>query len=269
MRKTVFIFFLILTVLIVPSCGNGRVDGDDSILSSKIIEQTAVHSTDNPVTTASTVPEITQVQSVPASTKASFDNISELLLNEFENGNIYQDGTLYDLDLDGIPELIIIEEGMVLYFCDVYKLTSKGKTILGHIILNDGNEYGESLILDLYYDTKDSIHFYCSYPIDFVKNQDGFYEGSYGTITAELFKYIVSNENIISSSLLRQDWDYEYDDDITDKAEQFYNECSKILLKYEKMKTISLSPMWTYEDIRSGAYEQIIRDYFKDNGIAE
>lgn len=189
--------------------------------------------------------------------KASISSLYEsetanYIIKEIEKLPDFQIGMLYDFDLDAIPEVVIFADSMIDFHCEIYKLGNEGFVFYGEIIVDDNYPIEDTAYLELYKDESKNEYFYCSNPIDFIKNNTD--ESGYGVYCGTLYKYIFDNFSIESSIALSYQEDYS--DDL--KLQNYIQDCEDYLKQYKKIKRIPVVPLWDYEDIKNGTFKDII-----------
>jgi len=178
------------------------------------------------------------------------------------------EGMLYDFDFDGIPELIQYE-----VFIDgdsplVYKYVDNEWQFYGKMYADF--EIDAQLCFDK---TNKKNYYFFHYYSHGIKDTDETNEPVFttnGYFTRHSFEDEQLQQEIV------HDFRYESNGEETEdvylvKAEAaksaYLLECDEILSRYENVKAISIRPLWTGEDIRSGAYKDIIREYFRENPV--
>lgn len=181
-------------------------------------------------------------------------------------------GLLFDFNFDTVPELMLYSDTASWYCFSIYQYIDEKwspasvkkieEDVFCYQILASGNNYENEppYYIDLYYDKERDEYFYISMYNLYVTNID--LDDPY-IFSGMLYKYYFEDMEILEEEL----FNFRCSRDDEEGKESFFLQCDEILLPYEKIKTIPLDPMWTYEDIQSGAYQDIIRQYFEENPV--
>jgi len=258
MRKILFLIAIISIILLI-SCGNTNDDSTtlEPVHNTIATEADVIEVTTPTVLTTST----TETTTIPISTDLGIVEKAIFETNWYARSNLY--GMFYDLDFDGRPELLFDAPSVDgITGIAVYKYINDEWQYCRDIYASNYSG-DDSQWIDLYYDKNKDEYFYNSNYTYALKNMDD--EGSRRIFWGIIIKYSFVDDKLQDEVLDS----FGCDDEDEQAKKSFLLLCSEALSSYEKIDTIPIVPMWTEEDIESGAYEQIIRDYFKDNGIAE
>ncbi|MBR6695651.1 MAG: hypothetical protein IKL70_04480 [Oscillospiraceae bacterium] len=188
-------------------------------------------------------------------------NISkaDMIINSInEIKNQYEFALLYDFDFDGVPEAMTVNHGMVNLDCEIYNLKDGHISYCGNIVIDDNYPSENTMNIKLYRDDSSKNFFYCSNPVDFVKNNSE--EDIYGYYSGNLIKYVFADGTIQSEVLLNFQEDYSDEDSL----KNYLNDCENYLNQYELIETIPVTALWNYESVKDGAYKEIVRRELKE-----